>query len=197
MPTIYTTTTWKFYTYSEKVKVKCSKCGKTITKSVSTEYREDSKPDYEYIEKRKQEILNEEHICSKCLKEAVKGTDKQYGVINIDNEVSDVKKVLQEYKDLGKVLRTKTSIIAEKIKDRVIKHNDDEYVVNYVWNENDYLEFRCSKVSKTQPWNLTNNDISIREDLPKGESGKYWLSLQDVIMTDEVFSERRKRVKEL
>ena len=51
MPTIYTTTTWKFYTYSEKVKVKYSKCGKTITKTVSTEYREDSKPNVEYIEK--------------------------------------------------------------------------------------------------------------------------------------------------
>ena len=196
MPTIYTTTTWKFYTYSEKVKVKCSKCGKTITKTVSTEYREDSKPDYEYIEKRKQEILNEEHICNSCLKKAAK-SDKEFSTIDISNELTEVDKAYEKYAKAKEELYDVTSVIEEKIKNKVIKYNNDEYVYNYVWSDDGFVTIGCYRVSKTEPWRLTDKEMRIRNDLAKGKSNRWSLSLQDVIITDEVFSERRKRVKSL
>ena len=196
MPTIYTTTTWKFYTYPEKVKVKCSSCGKTITKTVSTEYREDSKPDYEYIEKRKQEILNEGHICNSCLKKVAQ-SDKQFSTIDLSNELVEVNKSYEKYAKAKKELNAVTRVIEEKIKDKVIKYNNDEYVYNYVWSDDGHVTIGCYKVSKIEPWRLTNKEMRIRDDLPKGKSSRWSLSLQDVIITDEVFSERRKRVKEL
>ena len=105
-------------------------------------------------------------------------------------------KSYEKYANAKKELNDVTRVIEEKIKDRVIKYNNDEYVYSYVWSDDGYVTIGCYKISKIEPWRLTDKEIRIRDDLAKGKSSKWSLSLQDVIITDEVFSERYKRVKE-
>lgn len=66
-----TTYTWKFYTAGVDGKCKCSKCGKTIKKRFTIQYREDSSPDLEWCKKQRDKWEKEEHICLVCMKKSL------------------------------------------------------------------------------------------------------------------------------
>lgn len=194
MPTIYTTTTWKFHTASEKVKVKCCKCGKTITKTVSVQYREDCKPDYVYLNQKKQELLQQTHICSKCEKAAVEDT-KVYGKLDIQEDLSNVSKQMSKVREQDIILQEIINNISTKLKDKVILYKDREYVYRNIVSADTFCSYdyviRANQINKRQPWLITDNRLEIYSKVTN--SGDTWCSIEDVTITEENFSERRKR----
>lgn len=192
MPTIYTTTSWKFHTASKKVKVKCSKCEKTIIKTVSVQYREDSRPDYELLEQKKQKVLQQKHICNKCEKASIE--DKVvYNTLNIEDELKSLIAQVDIVKREQIALNTTIKKLEAKLNNKIIKYNNIEYVYNYIIPAEYNFKYKyiifCNKVNSKHPWLLTDKQLNIYSDVIN--IGKDWCSIKDVTITEEDFSSRK------
>lgn len=109
---------FKTYTYSEKVKVKCCKCGKTMYKTVSYTYQDS--PDMQSIEEQKQKILSQEHICASCIKKSVKAENVNNISDCINESMKNIHDIQEQIVALRKQLNEPKRQIEERIKGKVL-----------------------------------------------------------------------------
>ena len=193
---------WKVYTHSEKISTKCSKCGKTITKSVSFQYQgTPSQEDWDGLEKDKQKWLAEEHVCSKCLKEACKGEQGPLDMTQVNHALDEINMLFGQINALRKGIIHYGEQIQKELKGKVCIYEDKEYVINWVstCDYNDMpLHIQCYKIDTRYPWTTTDTEMYITEKGGGfGNSKTVNAKWEDVIFTNEVFAERKARVKEL
>ena len=179
----YITYSWKFYTYSKKASCKCSKCGKTITTTFSTSYREDSSPNIQEVDNTIQKWQQEKHICNKCKIEATK-QDYRDITCEFENKFKQVQDLQQQIKELE--LQQWNLIKSIDIKGKVLKYKDNEYVIQY---------FDCcanprivaAPINKREPW---YERMDCRD----------WAYIdidEEYTITDEMFENRYKKIKEM
>ena len=196
----YTTYSYRFYTHSEKGKCKCSRCGKTITKSFSFEYREDTAPsneDLQALQEEKQAWESKEHICTACLKSAVinKGNDitNKYSedfnnLINMHNKrIEFEKKMNEEEEPIFKKLKN-------ELKGKILITKDREWVIDSIcngWNGESF-QLNCTGIDKQKPWTKCDKYL-YAGDINKhhNQGNSYWIGLNECKITDEVFDDRK------
>lgn len=193
---------YKINTYSEKVSAKCEKCGKRISHSVPFQYQgTPSKEDWERLEEKKKAWLEEKHICASCLKQACKGEQKPLEMFPINAYLDDITNLSKTIKEIEKAIDAQADRVKEALYGRVCLYEDKEYVVKSVYNGSNSSQpycLRAEKIDTRYPWLTTDTELYITPE------GKGWgtgrsvsAKFEDVTFTDEVFSERRERVKQL
>lgn len=185
------------HTTSETVKGKCKICGKTITKTISVQYINGlTGNDYEYLENSKKEWLSQEHICNKCYKKAL---TKQGNPISKDRMQANIDRINylgEQISDLRKQISMHTEDISEEVKGKVCIYQDKEYVIQYVSNFDEDWYIRGYKIDVNKPWYETSTEFYIsREGKGYGGSKTVNAKFEDVVFTDEVFAERKEKVK--
>ena len=191
------TKSWEFRTYSIKGYCKCSKCGKTISKTFSFQTREDvltKKEDWESIEQQKEEWLKEAHICNSCKKEKILQQRKDITsnftfmfskLVELQNQINQIA--------LDKKQRIK-SIENDLVNRIIVDKNNAEWVVNSIVDWNDIgFEIRCYRVNKQKPWLKTDETRFFYG----GNEVHYdnYTKINECIITDECFDKRLNLLK--
>lgn len=190
MPTVYKTISWRFCTANKKVKCKCSKCGKTINKTFTDEYREDSSPDWEDLEKQATKWLEQVHICDKCLKalSTVEVNDIS------ENFAEDIDKILSMNKQIVALIDQRNNYITEIYKNihgHVLIYDGKEYQADYLSYNAEFTRLYCYKINTHKPWRITDTWITVALD-PNDKDG---VPLAECKITDEIFAERAEKVR--
>lgn len=183
---------WQFRTYSIQAKCKCIDCGKFITKTFSFEVREDvssSKEDWNKLEKKKQEWLSQPHICNSCKKKKIQQERK-----NITSNFTFMFNKLDELQNqINKIVKDKAERVnsLKEIEGKVlVDKNKNEWLIYRIREgsqNNIGFELECYRVNKQKPW-LTVDECKY---FTNNQTSWYnYISLQDCIITDEIFSHR-------
>lgn len=187
----YITYTWKFHTYSIKGKSKCKICGKTITKSFSTEFREDSVPDTESVKAEKAKWESEEHICTKCLKDSLVAPQESYEL-----DVSQGWDLIKQQEEFNKTRMNYIKSLNDKLKDTIVRWNGKEYVVNYISDYNYKpadIHIELKQIDTRMPWCTTEKSVFT------SIGGYHWSNnpdFKDIEFTKENFKDRQARINE-
>ena len=190
------TYSWRFYKYKITGQCKCSECGKKINKTFSFDYREDTIPNPEYIEKlkkEKQEWEQESHICNSCLKKKIKQERKDI-TETLQDTITGLNTLQKEIQDKIMEKQPLFDKLKEQLYDKVIIYNDNEYVVNYIHDgsmNGNALEIYCDKVNKTKPWEVTSNGLVFYKKAYSPCHFNNFVEIENCIITDEVFSKRK------
>lgn len=188
------TYSWEFYTYTEKVKIKCAKCGKTMTKTISVKYREDVKLDMEYIKRKKEECLSQPQLCHNCLKqEALK--DVKHKIIDVDEKIEYANNCCDMFKAAKNEFRLACASIEKELKDTILLYKDGEYVVRFC-DAYDEPKLYCYQINKVRPWKETSKEMmfGLSEGCPENDRIAPFSKCH---ITGEWFPDRKKAIRNL
>ena len=194
------TTTWDINTYSIKGTCKCSECGKPITKTFSFQVREGvsaKNENWDELERRRNEWLIESHVCNSCKKKKIK-CDKHDISKLFETEFRELDLLQQSISDTKYSKKKIIEELNEKLKGKIIIYNKDEYVIRYVQDgiyEDCAFEISADKVSKIKPWLATDKTIFFYKRTYKECGWDNFIEIENCIITDEVFQERKQRLK--
>lgn len=201
---VYTTTTWDFRTYSIKATCKCSKCGKSISKTFSFQTREDSSPqkeDWDELERRKNEWLKEKHVCNSCKKKKVNQERKEDITEKFTTIFDDLNQLQRDITDIKILKKNIIEKLGEQLDNKVIVYNNKEYVVKYVQDgiyEDCAFEIACNPISQTKPWmEATGKTLFFYKRTYKQCGWDNFIEVENCIITNEVFETRRQVLREL
>ena len=194
------TYSWRFYKYKITGQCKCSECGKKINKTFSFEYREDTIPNPEYIEKlkkEKQEWEQESHICNSCLKKKIKQESKDI----TNNFTEDFSKIQEYHKEriefANKMQNLELPIfqkLNEQLKGKVLLASDREWVIDSVcdgWNGESF-QLNCTGIDMKQPWTKYDKYLYVGDkDKFVTQGNSCWIDIKQCKITDEIFSKRK------
>lgn len=189
----YISKTWKFYKYKINGQCKCSECGKSINKTFSFDYREDTEPcwiDKEKLKQEKQEWEQESHICNACLKKKIKQDSK-----DITNNYTFMFSKLDELqRQIQQIIKDKDERI-QSMKDMegkvlIDKDNTEWYIQSIRDGSINGIgfEIQCYKINKQKPWLITDDCRYFSNDKTMWNN---FSTLENCIITDEVFSKRK------
>ena len=191
---------WDFRTYRIQAKSKCIECGKSISKTFSFEYREDTEPcwvDIEKLKKEKQEWEQESHTCTSCLKKRIKQERKDMTHaydFTLNTLIEKQEQICSYIADKKRHI----DFLNEELKNKVIVDKDGtEWVIYSVrdgWQNGAAIEITCDKVNKVKPWLCSDEVIYFYVGSIDGCYDNY-KPLCRCTITDEDFSQRAKLLK--